>query len=240
MDWEDLLFLHWPVEAAVLQRLLPAGLEVETLAGSAWLGVVPFRMARTRFRWLPPLPTAHAFPELNVRTYVRAGERSGVWFFSLDAASRIAVAGARTIFGLPYFTARMQCERRADGVHFASERSDRRAPAARFVASWVAVGPSAPAGRGTLEHFLVERYCLFAMRRGQLVCSDVAHTPWCLARASARLETCDMTALLGCPLAGEPVSVLAANAQRVAAYWPRAWSCTRRPAWWPSHSGTPM
>ncbi len=223
MDWQDLLFLHWPVEAALLQRQLPAGVEIDTFDRRAWLGVVPFRMARTRFRWLPPLPTAHAFPELNVRTYVRAAGRPGVWFFSLDAASRLAVAGARAGFGLPYFHARMQCERNATEVRYASERIDTRAPAATFRATWNTDGPVAPAVPGTLEHFLVERYCLFAQRRGRLVCGDIAHAPWQLANTHVQIDACAMTRLIGCELAGKPISALRAAPVTVAAFSPVAW-----------------
>ena len=91
MGWHDLLFLHWRVPAASLRAHLPPELELETFDGDAWLGVVPFRMVDTRFRWLPRVPTAHTFPELNLRTYVRAGGRSGVWFWSLDETSRLAI-----------------------------------------------------------------------------------------------------------------------------------------------------
>jgi uncharacterized protein YqjF (DUF2071 family) len=222
MHWEDLLFLHWPVEAAVLQERLPRGVEIETFAGSAWLGVVPFRMARTRWRWLPALPTTHRFPELNVRTYVRAGGRSGVWFFSLDAASRLAVAGARATFGLPYFHAAMRCERRGESVHYASERRNGGAPVS-FAASWRANGPVVKAAPGSLEHFLVERYCLFALRRGQLMCGDIAHPQWRFASAAVRIEHNDMAAPLGCRLEGAPASALAADPVTVAAFWPRRW-----------------
>ena len=151
MRWEELLFLHWPVAAAALRPHLPPGLELELFDGTAWLGVVPFRMARTRCRWLPPMPTAHTFPELNLRTYVRGGGRSGVWFFSLDAASRLAVEGARLGFGLPYFAARMACARDGERVRYRSERTDARGPAAVFRGEWRAMGPFAPARPGTLE-----------------------------------------------------------------------------------------
>ncbi len=223
MDWQDLLFLHWPVEAALLQGHLPAGVEIDTFDRRAWVGVVPFRMAGTRFRWLPPLPTAATFPELNVRTYVRAAGRPGVWFFSLDAASRLAVAGARAGFGLPYFHARMRCERDAEEVRYASERVDARAPAANFRAMWSTSGPMAPATPGTLEHFLVERYCLFAQRRGRLVCGDIAHAPWQLANTHVQLDACDMTRLLGCDLMGKPVSALVTAPVTVAAFSPITW-----------------
>lgn len=222
MRWEELLFLHWRVAAQDLQRLLPAGLTVDTFDGEAWLGVVPFRMAATRFRWLPAVPTAHAFPELNVRTYVRSGATSGVWFFSLDAASRLAVEGARWSFGLPYFRARMQCSRAGDLVSYASERRDRRAPPATFGANWRALGPARCSAPGSLEHFLTERYCLFALRRGRLIRGDIAHRPWELAPAQVGLQVCDMTRQLGFELAQPAASALVAQPLTVAAWSPVA------------------
>jgi uncharacterized protein YqjF (DUF2071 family) len=225
MRWEDLLFLHWPVAARVLQAHLPAGVEVETFDGQAWLGVVPFRMARTRWRWLPPVPTTHAFPELNVRTYVRAGGKSGVWFFSLDAASRVVVEVARRTFSLPYLHARTRSERRGGRVHHVSERRDRRAPEARFVGSWCAERAAVTAASGSLEHFLVERYCMFAQRSGRLFCGEIAHAPWRVARAEVELEVCDMTRLLGIDLSGAPVSALVAEPLDVAGFGMRALTC---------------
>lgn len=228
MDWEDLLFLHWRVPAAALQPHLPPGVEVDTFEGSAWLGVVPFRMARTRARWLPPIPTARDFPELNLRTYVRVDGRPGVWFFSLDAASWLAVVGARATFGLPYFRARMRCERLGDQIVYESERTDRRGPEARFRGRWQPIETHRPTAVGSLEHFLTERYCLFAARRGVLLCGEIAHAPWQLAPAEVQLDVCDMTQLVGLTLAGPPASVLAAAPLRVAAFAPRPVSADSR------------
>jgi uncharacterized protein YqjF (DUF2071 family) len=220
MEWHDLLFLHWPVEATTLQRLLPGGVEVETFDGSAWLGIVPFRMVRTRLHWLPPLPSASAFPELNVRTYVRAADRAGVWFFSLDATSSLAIAGARALFGLPYLKARIRCSAGGGRVEYLCERADRGAPHASFEATWRPDGDHGPAAAGTLEHFLAERYSLFAVRRGRLVRGDVAHPPWRLAPAEVELRRCDMTRLLDLGLDAPPVSALTAAPMRVVANWP--------------------
>jgi hypothetical protein len=126
MTWHDLLFAHWPVAPDALRALLPRTdppLELDVRDGFAWLGVVPFRMSGARFRWLPPVPGTAAFPELNVRTYVTAGGRPGVWFFSLDAASPLAVRAARATFHLPYFDAGMACEADGDGVYYRSRRT---------------------------------------------------------------------------------------------------------------------
>ena len=223
MRWEQLLFLHWPVPAEHLRRHVPDELELQTFDGYAWLGVVPFVMAATRFRRLPPMPTAHRFAECNLRTYVRRGDRPGVWFFSLDAASRLAVLGARIGFGLPYFHASMHCRREGERVHYRLRRRDRRAPAASLDCSYAAVDPAASPVRarvGTLEHFLVERYCLYAVRRGRLLCGEIAHAPWQLTPASYELRTCDMARLVDCPLADAPASAWLARPVEVAAFSP--------------------
>jgi len=226
MRWEELLFLHWPVDPDLLRPHLPEALELETFDGKAWLGVVPFVMAATRFRWLPPMPTAHRFPECNLRTYVRHkhdaehGGRPGVWFFSLDAQSRLAVEAARLGFGLPYFRAEMQCESTGGAVHYRSRRIDRRAPAAEFAATWRTIAPPRPAAPSTLEHFLVERYCLYALRRGRLVRGDITHAPWQLAPVELDLQSNDLTQLLNLELRCAPASALAAQPIDVAGWSP--------------------
>ena len=144
MRWLDLLFAHWPVPVETLRPLIPAGLEVDTFEGRAWLGIVPFRMEDVAPRFLPAVPGPGAFPELNVRTYVRWRGRGAVWFLSLDAASRLAVAGARTAFHLPYFRARMSSETEAGWVEYRSERTDPRGPAAVFDARYRPTGRSSP------------------------------------------------------------------------------------------------
>ena len=221
MRWEDLLFLHWPIDPGRVRSFVPEGLELDTFDGHAWLGVVPFTMAGTRFRCMPPVPTANRFPEINLRTYVRCGDRAGVWFFSLDAHSRLAVEGARIGFGLPYFVAEM-CSRREGGrVVYRSRRADRRGPPAVFDGSWRAAGRWRPAEPATLEHFLVERYSLFSVRRGRLLRGDVDHPPWQLAAAEVDLQTCEMARLLGLSLDGAPVSALATQPIQVRAASPR-------------------
>ncbi len=122
-SWHDLLFAHWKVDAAVLRPHVPAELEVDTFEGQSWLGVVPFRMSGVRLRWTPALPWLSAFLELNVRTYVTAQGKPGVWFFSLDAANPVAVAAARLSFHLPYFKARMTCGDVDGWIQYQSERT---------------------------------------------------------------------------------------------------------------------
>src|SRR4029079_756429 len=141
----------------------PAHLEIDTFDGAAWIGVVPFRMSAVRMRGLPQVPGASAFPELNVRTYVRYGGKAGVWFCSLDAESALAVFAARRFYHLPYFRARMSCTRQGDEIEYSSVRTHPDAPPAEFVARYGPIGPVEFAAPGSLEHWLTERYCLFTV-----------------------------------------------------------------------------
>ena len=87
-----------------MQRLLPPGLTAETFGGTAWIGLIPFLMEGIRPPVLPAMPWLSRFGEINVRTYVHDDQgRSGIWFFSLDAARLPAVAAARAGYWLPYF-----------------------------------------------------------------------------------------------------------------------------------------
>jgi uncharacterized protein YqjF (DUF2071 family) len=186
MQWHDLLFMHWPVPPAVMHALIPLALALETFDGAAWLGITPFRMAGARPRWVPPLPWLSAFPELNVRTYVTAEGKPGVWFFSLDASNPLAVRGARTLFHLPYYDAAMTAECDGGVVRYTSRRTHRDAPSAAFAGRYRPSGPVYHAAVDSLEYWLTERYCLYAAdRRGRVWRGDIHHARWPLQPAEA-------------------------------------------------------
>lgn len=188
--WSDLLFVHWRLPAEPVAALLPAGLTLDTWQGDAWVGLVPFRMSGVRPWWSP---WGAAFPETNVRTYVhfRGGE-PGVWFFSLDASHRLAIHVARRCWGLNYHHARMSVERRRDQVCYESRRSADGGAFCRVEAAFE--GPTFRARPGTLDHFLVERYVLYAgSHSGGLFRGRVHHRPYGLQ--SARLLSLDESLL---------------------------------------------
>jgi uncharacterized protein YqjF (DUF2071 family) len=201
MCWQNLLFMHWPVRDNVLRPLIPSDLTLDTFDGSAWLGVVPFRMSGVRPRSLPRVPWLSDFPELNVRTYVTAEGRPGIWFFSLDAHNPVAVRLARATFHLPYFDAKMYYHVAGEEVRYRSVRTHRGAPPTEFAARYRPVGNPFESRPETLENFLTERYCLYAAdKRGNVRRGDIHHHLWPLQPAEAEIGILAMTQQIGIAL----------------------------------------
>ena len=211
--WEHLLFAHWPVDLASIRAHVPHDLEVEQYDGSAWLGITPFEVTGLRARGILPLPVVSSFRELNVRTYVARDEQAGIWFFSLDASSQLAVEAARRLYRLPYFRAQIKLERRADSFSFDCSRDEGRA----FSTSYRPTGKASPARPGTLAHFLTERYCLYAADRGRLYRADIHHRPWQLRPAEASIDLNSM-APDRVDVAGDPL--LHFSARQDVVIWP--------------------
>jgi hypothetical protein len=205
MTWHDLLFAHWALAPDALRPLVPPALSLDTFDGRAWLAVVPFHMSDVAPRGVPAVPGLSAFPELNVRTYVTHGGKPGVLFFSLDAGSRLAVEAARLLFHLPYYRATLAVTADGEGVHYTSRRRDRRGRDAEFRGRYAPAGPVSLPVPGSVEHFLVERYCLYApATAGRLYRTEIHHAPWPLQRASAAIETNTMAEAAGIHLPPSP------------------------------------
>jgi len=242
-SWPDLLFMHWRIPAAALRPLIPPRLDIQEYDGSAWIGVVPFRMEGAMLRGLPNIPGISAFPELNVRTYVARGDRPGIWFFSLDASKAFAVWGARAFLDLPYYRATMGVTRVEDGwIEYRSRRLARRAGAGARAGSEVwsrastEAGPSAEAGTdalfsaryrptsdvyqaeaGSLDHWLTERYCLYSAHLdGSLSRLEIHHRQWPLQQAEAVIEENTMLSSLGLDVSGPPLLHFSRNQQVIA------------------------
>src|SRR5688500_11196013 len=162
-SWLDLLFAHWALAPSALEARVPEPLELDTFEDRAWIGITPFVVSGLRLAPTPPVPYLSKFPEINVRTYVTLQGKPGIYFFSLDAASRFAVSTARRLYRLPYFLADMSAYRSDSRVEYRSERLDERGHAARFEGRYGPIGPPASAKPGSLEHFLIERYCLYTL-----------------------------------------------------------------------------
>jgi uncharacterized protein YqjF (DUF2071 family) len=204
MTWRDLLFAHWAVPADIVRPLLPPSLDLDLFDGRAWVGAVPFLMENTTPRFVPPIPGLHAFPELNLRTYVTAQEKPGVWFFSLDAGQKLAVRAARAFFHLPYFDAEFEI-RTGQEVVYRARRTHRGAPAASFDATYRPTGHVYRSTPGGLDSFLTDRYCLYsADKNGAVHRCEIDHEPWPLQPAEAEIRVNTLGDWLGIPLHTEP------------------------------------
>lgn len=186
-SWCDLLFAHWPISVEKLRPFVPPELTIQEYEGTSWIGIVPFRMEGVMKRPFPNLPWISAFPELNVRVYVECEGKPGVWFLSLDATNPLAVWAARQFFDLPYHWSEISILKQKDTYLYSSLRKAQRSLV--FNASYSPVGQTYESSRGSLEHWLTERYCLYALSRsGKLYRTEVHHHPWSLQRAEAEIR----------------------------------------------------
>ncbi len=184
--WKELTYLHWPYSPAAVQRQLPAGLQVDTFDGEAWVGLVAFRMERIRLPRTPAVPYLGTFFETNVRTYVRGPDgRPGVWFHSLDVDRLLPVLVARGTYRLPYMWSKMGIERRGDELSYVARR---RWPGPRGARSRFSIRAGDPiADPSPLEHFLTARWGLFTQLASRMSFAPVAHPAWPLQRAELRV-----------------------------------------------------
>lgn len=223
--WNDLLFAHWPVPASSLAPLIPQGLQMDSFMGSAWLGIMPFWMDRVKVRGIPPIPGARSFPDLSLRTYVRE-ERTGtqgVYCLSLDSSNLLAVGMGRAFYRLQYHWAQMRMEQRSEReFSFFSRRHFCQKPVV-FNARYRGLGPSRrllEAGAGSLEYFLMERYCLFSRNPDGLpIRANLHHVSSQLEEAEAVIEQNDLAEVLGIHLPEQ--APMLHYSRRMAVYvWP--------------------
>ena len=216
--WNDLLFAHWPVARDELRAAVPPFFELDLFADEAWLSVTPFNVTDFSPRGVPPLPVISAFSEINVRTYVVYDGIPGVYFFSLDANSAMAVAGASTLFHLPYHLADIHAERRSM-LKFCSRR--RPGKAVEFDVQYSPAGPSFQPKAGSLDYFLTERYCLYTQdSSANAYRVEIHHAPWELQRAEAQIFRNTMVEGAGLRLPSRSPLVHYARSQDVLIWYP--------------------
>jgi hypothetical protein len=153
----------------------------------------------------PPVPFLSELHETNVRTYVHLDGVPGVWFFSLDANSALAVTGARTLYHLPYFNAEIELEEEDGTIDYRLSRRDE--PRAELEARWT-IGEALPESEpGSLAFFLTERYCLYSEDSSeQLYRARIHHAPWPLQEASLESLRSTMIESQGLPTPeGDPL-----------------------------------
>ena len=203
-QWRSLSFLHWPISTAVLRPLVPSSLEIDSFEGTAYVGLVPFAMQQVRMRWTPSL-LGLDFLETNVRTYVTYNGRPGVYFFSLDAASRLAVWTARNFWGLPYYFADMSLERDDNAIHYRALRTGNGQASEVRCVPGETLPPVEP---DSIEFFFLERYLLYVQRRRGMYIGQVYHQPYPIQQATITQCDDELVAAAGCSgCSGPPTHV---------------------------------
>ena len=190
-SWENLLFLHWPVDEAMLRPLIPPELEIDLFDNSAWIGITPFNLTGLRVYPMPSLPWISSFDEVNVRTYVHYKGKPGLYFLSLDASRLIPALGARVFYQLPYFAAEIESRQLNSSYDFKMQRT--LDPAVRFAARWRQGMRLRAPDTESLAVFLVERYCFYTSVAGNIYMTRAYHAPWILDEAL--IDSCESTLL---------------------------------------------
>jgi uncharacterized protein YqjF (DUF2071 family) len=216
--------LNYAVDPALLRASVPAGTELDSFEGKTYVSLVGFRFLRTRVRgiWFP----FHSdFDEVNLRFYVRCGDRRGVVFIR-EIVPRYAIAAvARMAFQEKYIALPMRHRLAgpvSEGGRISVEYAWRRAGA------WSSIrmecsGQPAPAAEGSLQQFITEHYWGYAtQRRGAGLEYEVGHVPWRVWNATASRFEGDVAGLYGAGLAAglsqEPDSAFLADGSSVVVY----------------------
>ncbi|MFD0870755.1 MULTISPECIES: YqjF family protein [Paenibacillus] len=203
-SWQHVLFLHWPVPVSSIRERVPRPLTIDTFKGQAWLGVVAFRMTGIRLRGCP-VPYPFSFPEVNVRTYVSHQQGPGVYFITLDASDPIVLNIAKWWYKLPYYRAKMQLKHKDGFLKLSSRRVTSESPS--FAAHYRPLSAPYQAEKGTLEHWLTERYRFYCIAKPyvKIYCGQVFHPPWPLQSVELAQLANTLTDALGIHLPDEPV-----------------------------------
>jgi uncharacterized protein YqjF (DUF2071 family) len=180
-DWDHVLMIHYEVNKSALQRVVPFDLDLRD--GRAFVTVVAFTLRGMRpylggrlSAWMMKPIATHEF--LNVRTYVRHGDETGIYFMTEWLSNRLSVALGPIFFGLPYRHGSIEYRGLNGAVHDASGAGD-------FLYSGRLAGrcgPS-PCESGGLTEWLMERYTAFTFFKGARRFFRVWHVPWRQAAA---------------------------------------------------------
>jgi len=198
MKWLDSLFIHWPVDIESLRPHIPPALEIDTFDGQAWISVLPFRMAGSWLRYTPALPWLSNFLELNVRTYVKAGGKGGVWVLGVEVSNPVVVRGTRFFFDMPFYHARMSLKAMNKSLHYSSQRVHHHGLPAEFSATYRPSDSITYTEKGSLDHWLTERYCAYATdRKGRVLRSEIHHAKWPLQPVEVEIQTNTLLDVLG-------------------------------------------
>ena len=168
-EWNNVLFLHWQVDVGALQDLVPDELEIDLFDGRPWVSLVAFTMEGVRTRNLPAFPPVSNFHEINLRTYVRSANKTGVYFLSIEGGNRLSCSVARRLSSLPY---RFSEIKRSRNQYLSHNRLLNNHLCIDYIA-----GSELPA-KTALDQWLTERYALFQDCQDSIHEFEIHHLEW--------------------------------------------------------------
>lgn len=183
-EWKNLLMLNYAVDPDLLQAFVPAGTELDQFAGKIYISLIGFEFNKTRI-FGRAIPFHQSFEEVNLRFYVRRGEKRGVVFIR-ELVPKFAVAAiARLAYGERYSAVPM------------SHRIDRSKGSTSAEFSWGSgaslckisaqtAGDEYLPAEGSLPQFITEHYWGYAAQRGKRTVEyQVQHPQWKVTDATA-------------------------------------------------------
>jgi len=195
--WRDVVFVHWRVDPVAVAPLLPPGVEPDLYDGSAWIGLVPFRMVDAGLGRRGPVPWLGTFSETNVRTYsVDGAGRRGVVFLSLDCDRLAVVVAAVAAFAVPYRWARISYAASSDRVRYETERRVGDRPGSVLE---VGIRDRIEGASSGLDSFVTARFGLHTRVAGQTLWLPNTHDAWPLHRAEVLDLDDELVAAAGLP-----------------------------------------
>jgi len=204
MTWRDLLFASWRVPVEMLRPHVPPAHAIDTFDGSAWVTMVPMRVTGMHWRGVPPIQGIDTLRELNLRTYTTRNGKPGVYFLSIECPSVFNDWMAQHCFGVPYYEAQIATYSDGSSFRFAAERTQKDKPPAAFFANFSPTGETFSPQPGTLEQFLVERYCLYFVKDRSIYRGDIHHDDWKLQLAETQIDVNTVPGAAGLDLPAKP------------------------------------
>jgi uncharacterized protein YqjF (DUF2071 family) len=170
-EWNKVLFLHWQVDSTEVKALLPKGLEIDCYKGKAWVSLVAFNMEKAHPKLFPVFRPISYFYEVNFRTYVRYGNKSGVYFLSIEGGNKWSCKMAKALSELPYRYSKME----RTETSFSSFNSERE----ENLELYFRLGEEYKR-KSNLDCWLSERYALFQDTRKAMNEFEIHHQEWLL------------------------------------------------------------
>jgi uncharacterized protein len=222
--WSDIVLLTFEAPEGMIRRLIPAGVEPDRWEGRTHVSVVALQMLDVRVKgWA--IPGFRAHPQINFRTYVRAGGQRGVWFIRQLVSSRVIAAVARLKYDEPFWPMPIRRRVLATPADVRAEYAVGPAALGWHVSATAAREARLPAP-DSAEHYFTDRS--FACRTradGSLGTFRVEHPPWAVREIRAVDYRLDFGSLYGAGWEflnrAQPTSVAFAVGSEVLVYPPQ-------------------